>query len=558
MTSRRGASWRTLTAAAACTAVLLPLAPAQAHEPLVTVSVLSGDQVRALEVPRASVDAALSEWRSRGATANVQVGGFRPHEMPAEDSDDPGTYVPDPLRPSQWNMDYLDIPLLHERDLTGSGIVVAVIDTGVDARHPDLVGQTVDGYDAVTDTPLPAGTATDPYGHGTHVAGIIAAHTGNGIAVASVAPGVKIMPLRVLNENGEGYDTDVVEAILWAVDNDADVINLSLGGPETSAILEDAVMRATKAGIPVVASAGNSAAEDNEPSYPAVYPEAIAVASHGADGQRSRFSTTGAFVDISAPGSNILSTMPNNTTEALSGTSMSAPHVSAALAILLAQGLAVDRATGALMASASDAGAPGRDDEFGEGILNITKAWELASGNDLVEVTALSVSTPGQVRATVPFPVTITATGRNLAGTPVDLVGTRPNGSTVTLQRSYLDDDGTITVNATVPGQMTLTATAAETESPTAAPAVTRYVSIESVTRVRAGVRILLTRSDPAAIGLQWRKAGKWTTAYTMAKGGTTLKLTIKGKVPAGTQLRIQAPAAAGMLSYTSPAFRVT
>lgn len=533
----------------ACAAVLLPLTPAHAREPVVAISVLEHDEVRVIDVPRSSVNATLTEWRSRGASANVQVGGFRPHAV--------DTYMPDPLRPSQWNLDYLEVPLLHERGLTGSGTVVAVIDTGVDASHPDLVGQTVDGYDAVANTPLPAGTSTDPYGHGTHVAGIIAAHTGNGIAVSSVAPGTKIMPLRVLDANGEGYDTDVVEAILWAVDHGADVINLSLGGPETSSILQDAVMHATTSGVPVVASAGNSGADTNEPSYPAYYPQAIAVASHAAGGQRSRFSTTGDFVDISAPGSAILSTMPNSTTEFSSGTSMSAPHVSAALAILLAQGLTVDKATGALMASATDAGTPGRDPEYGEGILDITAAWESATGDTLVEVTSLTLTTPRQVRATVPFAATVTAVGRNLAGAPVDLVGTRPDGSTVTLQRSYLDEDGAITVNVALAEQMSLRATAAGAFSPVAAPEITRYVTVDTVKRVRGGVRIVLTRSDPAVIRLQWMRARKWTNAYTLAKGGLKLQLTIKGRVPSGTQMRIQAPASAGMSSYTSPAFRI-
>src|SRR3954452_20359145 len=137
----------------------------------------------------------------------------------------PAAQASDPLRSRQWGLDMVGADAAHAVT-TGTGAVVAVIDTGVKADHPDLVGQTLPGHDFIQNDD----TAQDGNGHGTHVTGIIDALTGNGVGVESVAPGAKVLPVRVLDDDGNG-DADVVaEGINWATDHGADVINLSLGG----------------------------------------------------------------------------------------------------------------------------------------------------------------------------------------------------------------------------------------------------------------------------------------------------------------------------------------
>src|SRR5215207_2067521 len=156
--------------------------------------------------------------------------------------------------------------------------IVAVLDTGVDAGHPDLVGHIVPGYNAVSPTSGPV----DDNGHGTMTLGIIAASANNSIGVAGVGWTTKAMPVKVLDADGDGYDADIVEGIDWAVAHGARVINMSLAGPGDNPVLHDAVKRAVLAGVVVVAAAGN----DGSPifQYPAAYPEVIAVGATDATG----------------------------------------------------------------------------------------------------------------------------------------------------------------------------------------------------------------------------------------------------------------------------------
>ncbi len=180
--------------------------------------------------------------------------------------------------------------------------VVAVVDSGVSPTHPDLADKLVNGYNAVDGNDDWA----DIDGHGTHVAGIIAASGSNEIGTVGAAMDVRIMPIRVLAANGTISTSSIADAIYWAIDHGADVINLSLGASTPSEVERAAVVEATSAGIPVLAASGNRASQI---SYPASYPETISIGALDSNGNRASFSSVLSEVDIAAPG--ILIFSPN-------------------------------------------------------------------------------------------------------------------------------------------------------------------------------------------------------------------------------------------------------
>ena len=213
----------------------------------------------------------------------------------------------------------------------GTGVKVAVIDTGVQADHPDLVGQVITGRDFIADPDIAGGT-TDPHGHGTHVAGIIAA-ADNAIGVVGGSPLATILPVRVLDSCGSGSTSDVAAGVLWAKNNGAKVINMSLGSTGNDPVLQAAVDAAVKDGVTVVAAAGNSASLS--PLYPGAYDSAIGVGAIDGTGRIASYSNRGVTIDVAAPGSTILSTLRKLDYGAMSGTSMASPVVAASVALLL-------------------------------------------------------------------------------------------------------------------------------------------------------------------------------------------------------------------------------
>ena len=259
----------------------------------------------------------------------------------------------DPEFTKQWNLRMIHMP--EAWDLShGKGVTVAVIDTGVAyedrdefVQVPDLAGaRFVEGYDFVNDTTHP----NDENGHGTHVAGTIAQRTNNGVGVAGVAFEARLMPLKVLDRSGIGNSADIADAIRWAVDHGAKVLNLSLGGPGYSGVMERAVAYARSKGAVVVCAAGNSG--QGQVSYPAAYAGAVAVGAVGPDGQLAPYSSFGEALDIVAPGGNTKLGPGNGILQATidradfrkpvlaeyQGTSMATPHVAGVAALLFAAG----------------------------------------------------------------------------------------------------------------------------------------------------------------------------------------------------------------------------
>jgi len=206
--------------------------------------------------------------------------------------------------------------------------IIAIVDTGISPTHEDITGKLVGGYNAVTNT---AGNTSDDNGHGTHVAGIASANTNSSSGIAGVCWGCSLMPVKVLNSDGSGSYSDVSEGIIWAADNGAKVINLSLGGSFPSTTLSNAVNYAWGKDAVLACAAGNSGGSNK--LYPAYYGNCIAVAATDPNDKKAYFSTWGKWVDVAAPGVSILSTVPGGYAS-WSGTSMATPHVSGLAGLL--------------------------------------------------------------------------------------------------------------------------------------------------------------------------------------------------------------------------------
>jgi type VII secretion-associated serine protease mycosin len=285
----------------------------------------------------------------------------------------------DPYRAQQWALGAVAYP--DAWAITrGSGITVAVVDSGVMGTHEDLAGSVLQGTDFIS----PGNGWNDQLFHGTFVAGIIAAHLGNGRGIAGAAPSVKILPVRVLDGGGSGNSANVAAGIIYAADHGARVINLSLGGPVPDAGVHAAVQYAISKGAVVVAAAGNQARSGSPASYPAAFPEVLAVGAVDSSLHRADFSNVGSYVDVVAPGVNVMSTYYATTHSYAvgEGTSFAAPYASAEAALILATNPKLDAGDvrHVMEISARDLGPAGPDPEYGYGLVS-THALLRASTN---------------------------------------------------------------------------------------------------------------------------------------------------------------------------------
>ncbi|MGI5246061.1 FG-GAP-like repeat-containing protein [Dactylosporangium sp. CA-139066] len=308
----------------------------------------------------------LREMRKDSAVASVSLDYRR--TMSAAPNDPAYVYN------YQGYLNTVRLPQAWDRTKGSTDQIIAVVDSGVDAKHEDLAGRTVAGYNAITNVPTAANANTDDNGHGTMVAGIAAANTNNGIGVAGVAWNGRVMPVKVLDSQGNGYDSDIAKGIVWAADHGAKIINLSLGGPGDSSVLHDAVTYATGKGSLVVVAAGNTG--DNTPQYPAAYPEVLAVAATDGAGKLTDFSSWGDWVDVAAPGFDIVSSYPGQQYYIGAGTSFSAPIVSGVAALIRGANPAMTPAQliTTIKSTARDAGPRGFDPYYGAGVLDALNA----------------------------------------------------------------------------------------------------------------------------------------------------------------------------------------
>lgn len=341
--------------------------------------------------PGSSAEAAMSAYRASGLVEYVEQDKYAYAQVNPTD----------PMYSSQWHYPQIGLPAAWDIT-TGGAVIVAVLDTGIRFTHPDLIGVTVLGSGPHTDfvsdpgngdgdgrdnDPTDPGCASDPTdpSHGTHVSGTIAARTNNGIGVAGVNWGgvspTKVMPLRVLNGCGTGTFADVADAVTYAADHGAKVINMSLGGPSGSSTMDTAITYARGLGVTLVAAAGNDGC--GPVLYPARNSNVIAVAATTITNTRASYSNCGLELDVAAPGGSsagwVWSTTwsPNagDTYMGFQGTSMATPHVAGLVALMISRGITGPaNIQSVLQSTATDLGTPGFDTAFGWGLVNAASA----------------------------------------------------------------------------------------------------------------------------------------------------------------------------------------
>ncbi|MBT2728379.1 S8 family peptidase [Bacillus sp. ISL-75] len=240
-----------------------------------------------------------------------------------------------------WGVQQLQAPEIWANGEKGKGVIIAICDTGIDRNHPDLSGQIIGGRNFTNEGS--ADDFTDNNSHGTHVAGIIAA-SANESGVVGVAPEAKLLICKVLNREGSGDYSSIINGIRWATNwrgpngEKVRIINMSLGGPYNDPNMYKAILEAVAAGILIVVASGNEGdANPNtyEYGYPALYNECITVAACDENKKLAYFSNEHLQVDAIAAGVNVVSTYPPSRYATLSGTSMATPHISGALALVI-------------------------------------------------------------------------------------------------------------------------------------------------------------------------------------------------------------------------------
>jgi len=407
----------------------------------------------------------------------------------------------DPLLDQQWGLTAIGAPSVWSVT-RGAGITVAVIDSG-SGPHPDLdanldAGRTMFGsIDSVGVLDI------DNAGHGSHVAGIIAAVANNAIGGSGVAPQSRILPIRVLDAQGSGDSKDVSKAVRFAVDSGAKVINLSLGGTTESTSLTAAIQYAVDRNVLVVAAAGNGAA-DSPPKWPGASDLTIAVTAVDRNNSVTSFDQRGDYIDLAAPGASILSTASNDY-KIQSGTSMAAAFVTGAAALLFAAQPSITAAQvrDVLQRTATDIGAPGRDTTFGYGLINLVAAF---------------------AELDVMFPKIITASHTTEGHVGAFAIGTASTSLATATSQWY---------RCTAPGEAT-------TSKPLDCSAITNAVAVNYQSTVK-DLRKFLRYSVTTTSGLNGSISSTYFSATTIPESGawiTTSTISAKTKTPLNELLR--------------------
>jgi len=340
------------------------------------------------------IAAELGVGRKRGAATLVATRGRAVADVIAELRSDPSVeavepnyrvqlaeavVVNDPLTAGQYSLDQMRVRDAWSLSKGGNGIV-AVLDTGVMANHPDLAGRVLPGYDFVNND----ANAADDNGHGTWVAGIIAAKANDGYGIAGISWTDKILPVKIMDREGTGSTADLLAGIQWATSHGATVINMSVGGFPYSQLIQDAINDAWNAGIVLVGAAGNNARD--EVFYPASFANVVSVSATQVNDEFAHWSSYGSKVDVSAPGASVQTTnctvctyAEHNTWGAhtyISGTSFATPNVAGVIALIRARfpTAAPAEVVNRLLTGVDDLGYAGRDNRYGVGRVNALRA----------------------------------------------------------------------------------------------------------------------------------------------------------------------------------------
>jgi subtilisin family serine protease len=331
----------------------------------------------------------------------------------------------DPSYPQQWALTKIQASSAWNVTQGSSSVIIASADTGLFAAHPDLNGKVVAGYNFQNAN----GDTTDVHGHGTATAGVMVATTNNQQGVAAIGRNSFVMPLRVCDANGACNWANLAQAIVYAADHGAKVMNMSVATTAYSAALADAVDYAWSRGMVLVAAAGNCACSTVH--YPAGLPNVISVSATDQNDVKWVNSNFGPYVKVSAPGQSILTTRRDGTYSNWSGTSFASPHVAGIAALMMAANPALSNQdiVNLIQSSADDIGPAGRDEQFGYGRVNAAKALQSASGMPAPSPTATATSTA--TPTSLPPTATSTATGEPTA-TPAAATATSTSTSVAT------------------------------------------------------------------------------------------------------------------------------
>jgi subtilisin family serine protease len=287
----------------------------------------------------------------------------------------------DPLRNQQWALDKIEADAGWKVTRGAANVVLAVVDSGIDPNHPDLRDKLVKGWSAIGGSH----NIRDEDGHGTHCAGIATAIAGNGMGIAGMAPNVKLMPIRVLDAKGEGEDKDIAAGVIWAANHGATVLSMSVGSYSSSRVLKEAIAYVQRKNVLVVAAMGNDG--DSKPNFPAQLKGVMAVGATDSADRLADFSNMGNWISVTAPGVDILSTMPtypvtsnrDGASQGYSkddGTSMATPYVAGLAALVRSRWpeLTGEQVRKTIEMTATDLGAKGFDTRFGHGRINARRA----------------------------------------------------------------------------------------------------------------------------------------------------------------------------------------